>query len=207
MEREDEYVEGKYDGIIRWKLDVTETESGIEGGRGEIKPSDRPFGYHRVSDSLKEGFNLTEADLRVLQGEIDIEGEIFRRAQMRQKYRMDLYAKAKAKKDKEDRLRKLRFMSGGKQDESTVNEKEKVISPVLTPTGRRRSTITKQQVKASLTAFNANIDSKNEHDLYGPMVEALEAKKLAVARGETSINFFRHDRRRGNCCKAANTSQ
>ena len=111
VEREDEYVEGKYDGIIRWKLDVTETESGIEGGRGEIKPSDRPFGYHRVSDSLKEGFNLTEADLRVLQGEIDIEGEIFRRAQMRQKYRMDLYAKAKAKKDKEDRLRKLRFMS------------------------------------------------------------------------------------------------
>ena len=59
---------------------------------------------------------------------------------------------------------------------------------MLTPTGRRRSTITKQQVKASLTAFTANIDSKNEHDLYGPMVEALEAKKPAVARGERQVS-------------------
>lgn len=188
VEKEDEYVEGKYDGVIRWKLDVTEAESGIEGGRREIKPTERPFGYHRVGDSLDTGFNMTEAELRVLEGEIDIEGEIFRRGQMKQKYRMELYAKAKAKKDKEERERRLRFMSGGKQDRATMVGNDKVISPVMAPTGRRRSTITRQQVQRSLAAFNANLESKNEHDLYGPMVEALDAKRLAVARGERQVS-------------------
>ena len=110
----------------------------------------------------------------MIPGELDIEGANVLRLQMRQKYRMEAYAKQKAKKELEARKAQILLMSG-----KTFNKEEAERQAAAT---MRRASNARSIVGRDLTTLIAKLDPGNESgdELYARYMGSLEDKKKAV---------------------------
>lgn len=197
QEKEEEFMEGGFDGTIRWKVNIDRTEEGSDDSSHVIfspmKPTDKIFGYHRVTEALDQG--VMDKDLSVIPGELDIEGANVLRLQMQQKYRMEAYAKQKAKKELEARKAQILLMSG-----KTFNKEEAERQAAAT---MRRASNARTIVGRDLTTLIAKLDPANESgdELYARYMGSLEDKKKAM---KDSVK--RNERRETTASTAATLS-
>lgn len=176
QEKEEEFMEGGFDGTIRWKVNIDSTDNTSDESSNAIfspmKPTDKIFGYHRVVETLDHG--AMDKELSVIPGELDIEGANQLRLQMQQKYRMEAYAKEKAKKEMQARKAQILLMSG-----KTFNQEE---AEQQAAANMRRTSNAMKLTGRELTSLMAKLDPTNESgdELYARYMRSLEDKKKAV---------------------------
>jgi hypothetical protein len=183
QEKEDDFVRGGFNGVLKWKVNIKEVDDDeVDSVKGvgtlfsPMKPTDKLFGYHRVKEQLDKGVSFDH--LAPLPGELDVEGDIALRQQMQQKFRMEQYRMARAKKEEQLRKKNLLMMKG-----ATFNQEE---ADEMAYKAMRRQSHSASLMQRGIKDTMARMDPANESgdDLYARYMNSLDDRKNVLREQE-----------------------